>query len=101
MKLNIFADDLRFLGYTLFHPFDGFYELRFRRTRNWFLIALVYAFCGIVEILRTHYSGFLVSEGHSAYGINNWYVFVTALFPYFLFALANWSITTLSILSYL
>jgi hypothetical protein len=27
--------------------------------------------------------------------VNNWYVLLTALFPYFLFALANWSITTL------
>jgi hypothetical protein len=95
MNLKVFADDLRFLGYTLLHPFDGFYELRFRRTRNWFLVAFVYALCGIVEIIKTHYSGFLVSEGSSVYGVNNWYVFVTALFPYFLFAVANWSITTL------
>ena len=95
MNLKIFASDLRFLWYALFHPFNGFYELRFRRNRNWLLIAGIYALCGIVKIISTHYTGFIVSGGESRYGVNNWYVFFTALFPYLLFAVANWSVTTL------
>jgi len=95
MKMKILLSDVRFLGYTLFHPFNGFYELRFRRERNWFLIAFIFAVCGIVKIAGTHYSGFIVSEGHSQYGVSNWYLFLTAVFPYLLFAVANWSVTTL------
>ncbi|MDR0553500.1 MAG: YIP1 family protein [Treponema sp.] len=94
MNLKTFAGDLRFLRYTLTHPFDGFYELRFRRSRNWILIALIYALCGITKLFKTYYSGFLLNGG-LVYGVNNWYVIAAALFPYFLFALANWSVTTL------
>jgi len=89
-----FANDVEFLWYTLFHPFDGFYELRFRRKRNWWLITLIYAVEGILAILSTHYTSFLV-DPEGSFGVNNWFVLVTALFPYFLFALANWSVTTL------
>jgi hypothetical protein len=94
MRPAAFIEDLGFLSYTLLHPFDGFYELRFRRKRNWLLICFVYSLCGIMEILKAHYAGFLVNE-EGSFGVNNWYVLLTALFPYFLFALANWSITTL------
>jgi hypothetical protein len=95
MKSYTLAEDFRFLFYTLFHPFDGFYELRFRRQRNWILIGLIYALLGFLSILRVYYTGFLVSGTASVYGVNNWFVFGTALFPYFVFALANWSVTTI------
>lgn len=87
------SDDFRYLIYTVFHPFDGFYELRFRRKRNWVLIAAIYILYGILSILNQYYSGFLVTE--DSYQTNNWFLFLSSLFPFFLFAVANWSITTL------
>lgn len=62
-------EDTRYLFYTLFHPFNGFYELRFHRRKNWVLIGLLYLLYGVVQILKTYYSGMLV--GADPYGTNN------------------------------
>ena len=47
-------EDTRYLFYTLFHPFNGFYELRFHRRKNWVLIGLLYLLYGVVQILKTY-----------------------------------------------
>lgn len=86
-------EDTRYLFYTLFHPFNGFYELRFHRRKNWVLIGLLYLLYGVVQILKTYYSGMLV--GADPYGTNNLVVFAFSLFPFLLFSLSNWSVTTL------
>ncbi|MDR1640122.1 MAG: YIP1 family protein [Clostridiales bacterium] len=89
------VSDLKFMLRTIGHPFDCFYELRFRQKTNWALVFCIYAACGLVAILRTYYAGFLISYDTQHYGVNNWQLFFSSLFPYFLFALANWSVTTL------
>ena len=81
-------EDTRYLFYTLFHPFNGFYELRFHRRKNWVLIGLLYLLYGVVQILKTYYSGMLV--GADPYGTNNLVVFAFSLFPFLLFSLSNW-----------
>lgn len=86
-------EDTRYLFYTLFHPFNGFYELRFHRPEKLGAIGLLYLLYGVVQILKTYYSGMLV--GADPYGTNNLVVFAFSLFPFLLFSLSNWSVTTL------
>ena len=91
--MNALLTDTRYVFYTLAHPFNGFYELRFHRRKNWVLIGLLYLLYGAVQIFKTYYAGMLV--GTDAYGTNNLQVFAFSLFPFLLFALSNWSVTTL------
>ena len=81
--------------YTLFHPFDGFYELRFNRKKNPYLIGLLFVLYGLAEIARMQYTGVLMRTWDT-YGFNGLLTFVSSLFPLALFAVSNWSVTTLT-----
>ena len=93
--MKAFAEDCRFLFYTLFHPFDGFYELRFRRRKNWLLIASLLVLYALAEIFRQQYTG-MIMRTWDTYGLNGLLIFVSTLFPVVLFAVSNWSVTTLT-----
>ncbi len=88
------VSDIKFIFYILVHPFDGFYEARFIRRKNYFLITLIYALCGFTEVIRMNYSGFMVRSWNTV-DVNNIFVFAAAIFPYIIFAVGNWSVTTL------
>ncbi len=87
-------NDFKYLVYTMFHPFDGFYELRFRKERNDTLIAIIFIIFGITSIFDMFYTGFII-QSFDGYGVNNFIIFATAVFPFILFAVANWSVTAL------
>ncbi|MBQ2939609.1 MAG: YIP1 family protein [Clostridia bacterium] len=93
--MKALLDDCRYLFYTIFHPFDGFYELRFRRRKNWVLIISLLVLYGLVEIFRQWYTG-IIMRTWDTYGLNGLLTFASALFPLILFALSNWSVTTLT-----
>ncbi|MCL2404599.1 MAG: YIP1 family protein [Defluviitaleaceae bacterium] len=86
--------DLKFLLFTIFHPFEGFYELRFRRKRNWPLIVVLLLMVGIVEILGFYHIGMIARMSRGFY-INPLFAITTSVFPFVLFAVSNWSVTTL------
>jgi len=88
-----FWEDIKYIGYTCTHPFDGFYELRFRRKRNWIIIATVFFLVGAVTILQFYYSGMIVMTSR-AFFMNPSFAFGAAIFPFFIFAVSNWAITT-------
>lgn len=92
--MKTLVSDIKFIFYILLHPFDGFYEARFRRKKNYFLITLIYALCGFTEVIRMNYSGFMVRDWKLV-DVNNVFVFAAAVFPYIIFAVGNWSVTTL------
>ena len=93
--MKAFAEDCRYLVYTLFHPFDGFYELRFRKEKNWIIIISLYVLYGLAEIFRQWYTGIIMRDW-DVYGLNGVLTFFSALFPLVLFAVSNWSVTTLT-----
>ncbi len=90
-----FIADICYLFYTILHPFDGFYELRFRKKKSVALILLIYVIYGIVEIFHMRYTG-IIMRTWDIYALNGVLTFFSALFPMVLFAVSNWSVTTLS-----
>ncbi len=93
--MKTFVADAGYLFYTVLHPFDGFYELRFRKKKNVALIFLIYILYGIVEIFHMRYTG-IIMRTWDIYALNGVLTFFSALFPMVLFAVSNWSVTTLS-----
>lgn len=92
--MKTFLNDFKFVFHVILHPFDGFYSARFNRKKNYFVIAIIYILCGFTEVLRINYSGFVIRTWN-VNNYNNAFVFLAAVFPYFLFAVSNWSVTTL------
>jgi hypothetical protein len=92
--MTTFLSDLRYSKEVIFHPFDAFYELKFRGRGNTLVATLFYLLLGITAIINIQFGGFLVtfvklSEFNSAI------VFTSILTPYIFFAIGNYSITTL------
>lgn len=92
--MNKVVEELKYLKYTLFHPFDAFYEIKWRGKGNiWLATVLILAY-GIAMILNNQYTGFVVNS-FPAYKINSIATFVLTVAPLLLFIVSNWSVSTL------
>ena len=87
-------NDVRYMFYVLFHPFDGFFEVRFRNKGNYALSAIIVLLYGIIGIFDYQYRGFIINNNPPFY-MNSIFIFTVAVFPILLFIISNWSITTL------
>ncbi|MCL1787867.1 MAG: YIP1 family protein [Defluviitaleaceae bacterium] len=92
--MKTLISDLKFIGYTCTHPFNGFYELRFRRQKNWVIIVGVFLLVGLLDILGFYHTGMLV-QGFVGFYINPMFAMATAIFPFLIFAVSNWSVTSI------
>jgi hypothetical protein len=87
-------EDGKYMFYVLLHPFDGFYDVKFLRKRNYAIPAIIMLICGITGILNYQYTGFILNY-HPLFAMNSITIFLTTLFPFLLFLISNWSIATL------
>lgn len=88
------VEDLKYLKYTLFHPFDAFYEIKWRGKGNIWLATFLIVAYGISMILSNQYLGFVMNS-FPAYKINSIAIFVLTVAPMLLFIVSNWSVSTL------
>lgn len=88
------AKDFKYLIHVIFHPFDGFYEVRFRGMGNYLLVALLFLASGILNVVSYQYTGFILNN-NPMYSMNSLTIFIFGLFPYLLFAISNWSMTAI------
>ena len=88
-----FGQELMYGFYVLFHPFDGFYDLKHER-RGSVRAAIVFL---VITILAFFYQGigqgYVLNPTRSVTTI--WSQMISVLVPVFLFVLANWCLTTL------
>lgn len=87
-------DDISYLKYVIFHPFDGFYETKFRGKGSAMLATILFVLYGMLQILIYQYEGF-VTNINPLFKMNSILIFVTTLFPFGLFCVSNWTVTTL------
>ncbi|MCR2804233.1 YIP1 family protein [Paenibacillus soyae] len=79
---------------VLLHPFDGFYDVKFLGKRNFALATVIMLLCGVTGIMSYQYTGFILNY-NPLFAMNSITIFITTLFPFLLFMISNWSITTL------
>lgn len=82
------------LVHVIFHPFDGYYQLKMEtKKRYWVATALLFLY-GIVQIISYQYTGFIINN-NPIFMMNSIRIFLLALFPILLFVVSNWSVTSL------
>lgn len=92
--MNDVIKDLKYLKYTIFHPFDGFYEIKWRGKGNVGIATFMLLVYGVVMILSAQYSGFIVNR-FPLHKMNSMVIFILEVTPLLLFIISNWSVATL------
>lgn len=87
-------DDLKFPLHVIVHPFDGFWDMKYEQ-RGKLRIALAILFLLVVAmIVQRQFAGFLVNFNDPR-RLNSMSELVFVVLPFFLWCIANWSVTTL------
>ncbi len=93
MKATV-KEKLSYLKQSVFHPFDAFYEIRFRGKGSVPLAVLILAIFGILQCVSYQYTGFVININDLA-AMNSISIFMTWVLGFVLFIVSNWSVTTL------
>ena len=93
MKL-LTKDKLQYWGHSLLHPFDGFFEIRFRNHGSILLATLILVAYAILRCLSYQYTGFVMNMNNLE-EMDALSLFISTVSVVVLAAVANWTITTL------
>lgn len=94
MSTYINKEKLYYLKYALFHPFDGFYEVKYRGKGSALIAVLILVLYGVLQCISYQYKGFVINLNplHEMNSIN---IFISSLSILLLFVVSNWTVTTL------
>lgn len=87
-------EKLFYLKNAVFHPFDAFYEIRFRGKGSTLLAAVILGLFGILQCVSYQYTGFVINTNDLT-SMNSLSIFSTWVLGFVLFIISNWSVTTL------
>jgi hypothetical protein len=87
-------DSAAYLPFLVLHPFQGFYEARFRDKGSIFAATVLFILYGLIQIFNTQYTGFINNYWH-LYGLESSELFLSGTLPVVLFFISNYSVTTL------
>lgn len=80
--------------YTIVHPFKGFWELKYEnKGKLWFTVLLL-LLLSLLYVLKRQYTGFIFNPLASQ-PVNTLDEVKFIVLPFFLWCIANWSLTTL------
>ena len=85
---------LRYSLYLIFHPFDGFWDLKHEKKGNLKTALLIVAMVSVTYILRRQLTGFILNEAKLR-ELNIIVEILSVALPFFLWCVANWCLTTL------
>lgn len=88
------VDGLRYSIHTAFHPFDGFWGLKYERRANLLSATVILLSVVLTYIVMRQYTGFVFNPWDTA-ELNIYTEFVSVLLPFTLWCVVNWSLTTL------
>ena len=93
MKL-LTKEKLQYWGHSLLHPFDGFFEIRFRNQGSLLIATLLLVAYAILRCLSYQYTGFPMNMNNID-EMDALSIFISTISVVVLGAVANWTITTL------
>ena len=87
-------DFVTFPLHLILHPFDGFWDMKYDGKGKIRVTLVILALVVLSIILQNQYAGFLVNYNDPRY-LNSFTQLLTIVFPFFLWCVSNWAITTL------
>ena len=93
MKL-VTKDKLKYWGYSLIHPFDGFFEIRVRNQGSMLIATLLLVAFAVLNCLKFQYTGFVMNMNNIE-EMDALSLFVSVISVVVLFTVSNWTVTTL------
>lgn len=90
----VVKEKMQYLKNSIFHPFDAFYEIRFRGKGSTVLAMAILVLFGILQCVSYQYTGFIINTNDLA-AMNSVSIFLTWELGFILFIVSNWSVTTL------
>ncbi|MBR4360266.1 MAG: YIP1 family protein [Clostridia bacterium] len=94
MRSSITKEKLSWWGHALVHPFDGFYEIRFRNQGSLLLAFLLMVAYGVLRCISAQYAGFVMNLTNLE-ELDTLSLFISCISVLLLFSLSNWTVTTL------
>ena len=85
---------LRYSLYVIFHPFDGFWDLKHENKGSIYSAGLILILVGISYTIMWQYTGFLFNT-RNLENLNIYFELASILLPFMLWCSVNWSLTTL------
>ena len=89
-----FKEKLYYLRSALFHPFEGFYDIRFRGKGSLALAIVILFLYGFIECAAYQYTGFVLNL-NDIHDMNSISIFLSHTLIIVLFCVSNWTVTTL------
>lgn len=86
---------LMYSFYILFHPFDGFYEIKHRGRGDVGSATVLLMMATASYVVYKRYSGYIFNY-QTVHDFNFLYTCLTVIIPVFVWTVANWSLTCLS-----
>ena len=93
MKL-VSKDKLKYWGYALVHPFDGFFEIRFRNHGSLLIATLLLIAYAVLNCIKFQYTGFPMNMNNID-EMDALSLFISVVSVVALFTVSNWTVTTL------
>ncbi len=87
-------DKLKYWGYSLVHPFDGFFEIRFRNHGSLLIATLLLVAYAVLNCLKFQYTGFPMNTNNIE-EMDALSLFISVVSVVALFTVSNWTVTTL------
>jgi tetratricopeptide (TPR) repeat protein len=85
---------IAFVFHILFHPFDGYWDLKYENKARISIALILVLLLVVVNAMRDQFAGFVVNYNNPLY-LNSLDQLLFVLLPFFLWCVANWSLTTL------
>ncbi|WP_020620509.1 Yip1 family protein [Paenibacillus daejeonensis] len=89
-----FLRDARYTLHVAFHPFDGFWDLKYEERGRLRIALSILLAVTLTMILKRQFSGYVVNFNHPL-ELNSINELKYIIIPFLLWCVANWSLTTL------
>lgn len=89
-----FNKKISYAFYTVFHPFKGFWEIKYEGKGNIYAGLFFLGVYVVTEVIRAQYSGYIFNYNYPN-PVNSFLVISRVLVLFFLWGISNWCLTTL------
>lgn len=87
-------EKIQYLGRAMFHPFDAFYEIKYRGKGSVLIAVIIFALYCIENCIAYQYNGFIINK-HLIQYMNSFKIIIASMSIPLLLMIGNWSVTTL------